>query len=68
MFTVLLVVILTLPSRDEEKPVIHAEPMATIAECNAAVREMTYRAPAELKNGGRLQVGCVIKVPPSENP
>jgi hypothetical protein len=42
--------------------------MASIAECNAAVREMTYRAPAELRNGGRLQVGCVIKVPPSENP
>ena len=68
MISVLLVVILTLPDMDEQKPVIYSEKMASIAECNSTVREMTFRAPEELKWGGRLQVGCVVKVPRSENP
>lgn len=66
MFAVILVVVLTLPGSDE-KPVVYTEKM-TIAECNAAVREMTYRAPAELKDGGKIQIGCVVVVPKSENP
>lgn len=68
MFTVLLVVVLTLPSRDEERPIIYTEPMASIHECNLTVMEMTNKAPQQLREGGRLQVGCVVRVPKSENP
>lgn len=68
METVFLLVVLTLPDMEEGKPVIYKEPMASVAECNATVREMTYRAKNELRGGGRLQVGCVIEVPRSENP
>ena len=63
---VLLVIALTLPKMD--KPILYQEPMESIEACNSAVREMTYRAPAELKEGGQFEASCVIKVPKSENP
>lgn len=67
MITVTLLVVLTLPGMEEGKPAIYTEDMP-LSECTSAVREMTWRAEHELKNGGRLQVGCVVKVPKSENP
>jgi hypothetical protein len=67
VYAVVLIVQLFLPS-DPNKSITYNEPMASIAECNAAVREMTWRSPAELKEGGVFLAGCRIEVPKSENP
>ncbi len=67
MYTVILIVQLFLPP-NLDKSISYNEPMASIAECNAAVREMTYRSPKELKEGGIFMVGCRVEVAKSENP
>lgn len=67
MMSVILIVQLFLPP-NLDKSITYNEPMTSIAECNAAVREMTYRSPAELKEGGTFLAGCRIEVPKSENP
>lgn len=64
--TVILFIALLLPGQEE--PVTYQERMASLAECTSTVWEMANRAPAELKSGGKLQVGCAVTVPKSENP
>lgn len=67
MYSVVLIVQLFIPP-NLDKSVTYNEPMASIAECSAAVREMTFRSPLELKEGGTFIAGCRIEVPKSENP